>query len=471
MQQYSLTFFAHVFAVALVAIALSSMSFATERTLFGSIKNNNQFSDPDPHLDPALTGDFQLGNALFRKMWSTNSSSVPSADGAGPLFNSRSCQRCHLKDGRGNPPVDDASVSASLVFQIVNGAGATIDSSATHINANDETYGKQIQPFAANGLHGEANIFVRFEPTPFKYSDGATVVMHKPHYRIETLHYGDLSTTSSLSPRVAPPMIGLGLLEAIPESAIRSLADPDDQNQDGISGRPNFGYSLHHRKTMLGRFGWKASAPTIIDQASVAFSVDMGLSTPLLLANHGDCTDRQPECIKMAQFYAGQQSSPEVTQDMLDLVVFYSQNLKVPAPRNTKHPKFIQGQALFNQVGCQSCHVPEHSTGDTQDISPHLRNRQIRPYTDLLLHDMGPELADVNPQGFAQASEWRTTPLWGLGLTKTVNPKARFLHDGRAATVEEAILWHGGESARSQKAFTQLSAAERDALLFFLNQL
>jgi CxxC motif-containing protein (DUF1111 family) len=222
---------------------------------------------------------------------------------------------------------------------------------------------------------------------------------------------------------------------------------------------------------MLGRFGWKASAPTIIDQSAVAFSVDMGLSTPLLNTHYGDCTEQQTECRRVARVYAQDANKPEVSRDVLELVAHYSANLAVPEPRNITHPDFAAGKQLFDQINCQACHIPQHTTGSNGATPEHLRNRIVNAYTDLLLHDMGAELSDTQRQGFAFATEWRTTPLWGVGLTQSVNPQARFLHDGRATSIEEAIIWHGGEAQSAKEAFTQLSETERQKLLFFLNSL
>ncbi len=458
----------------LLAISLQVASQQSKEGLFGSIKNNNQFSDPDPLLRGTEVGDFQLGNALFRKLWSIGTTSVRSADGVGPLFNSRSCQRCHLKDGRGNPPGDEHSFSPSLVFQLAtaaNMAKQTDNVKEVSDAVGDRLYGQQIQPFAANGLHGEANIFVRYTTEEFTYPDGSKLKLNRPTYRIEDLAYGELGVNTTLAPRVAPPMLGLGLLQAIPADAIKAQADPDDANQNGISGRANFGYSLANQQTMLGRFGWKASAPTIIDQVAVAFSVDMGLSTPLINVHYGDCTEAQSECRRIARLHAKGDAEPEVSPDILNLVTLYSENLAVPAPRNQDHPDYAAGEALFSSLGCQQCHTPQYVTGTDESIDPHLRARTIYPYTDLLLHDMGADLADTQRQGFALANEWRTPPLWGLGLTQTVNPMARFLHDGRAATIEEAIIWHGGEAEPIKLAFSQLNQAQREQLLFFLHSL
>ena len=424
--------------------------------------NRNSYSHPSANMDISSRGDFQLGNALFRRQWSTGKTSSASVDGLGPLFNSRSCQRCHLKDGRGHPPFADIDQSNSLVLQLRD--------TSTKGNG-DQLYGRQLQSFAAPGLHGEGQLSVFHKAVTFIYPDGAKVLLHEPRYAIANLSEGPLGKNTVLSPRIAPQMIGLGLLESIPDDEIVKRHDPDDSNSDGISGRANYGYSLVHKRTMLGRFGWKASAPTIEDQSAVAFSVDMGLSTPLIRINHGDCTRQQTSCLELAVFAQDPHEETEVSQEILDLVVFYSQNLAVPKTRRQHTPDFIAGKSLFNDIGCQLCHTQSFTTAQTVAANQHLANQVIFPYTDLLLHDMGDSLADNGPHGFAQAREWRTSPLWGIGLAQIVNPKARYLHDGRAGTIEEAILWHGGEALSAKTNFIHLKKQERQQVLYFLQHL
>jgi CxxC motif-containing protein (DUF1111 family) len=273
-----------------------------------------------------------------------------------------------------------------------------------------------------------------------------------------------------LSPRVAPQMIGLGLLEAIPEAEIRAGADPDDANHDGISGRTNEVWSTAYDKVMLGRFGWKAGMPTIHDQSASAAAGDIGLSSSLVPKPSGDCTPAETQCMKAPNGNSDMSGGYEIGDELMALVAFYSQNLAVPARRKPKDADVLLGKALFKSSGCAACHRPSFTTG-TVDGQPQLSNQRIWPYTDLLLHDMGEGLADGRPEGEASGREWRTAPLWGVGLTAVVSGHTFLLHDGRARNVEEAILWHGGEAQPARDAYAKLTPSERQALLAFVNSL
>jgi CxxC motif-containing protein (DUF1111 family) len=295
-------------------------------------------------------------------------------------------------------------------------------------------------------------------------------VLRDPTYTVTEPGYGPLHPKTMLSPRVAPQMIGLGLLEAIPEERLRALADPDDKDGDGISGRTNEVWSIANNKPMLGRFGWKAGNPTIEQQSAEAFAGDIGISNPIVTASYGDCTSAQTLCIGAPHGDSPRQDGHEVGRELFDLVVFYSQNLAVPPRRRTNDPQTLAGKSLFNSAGCAGCHTPSHTTGDVPG-QPHLSNQKIWPYTDLLLHDMGEGLADNRPEGEADGREWRTPPLWGIGLTGAVSRNTNFLHDGRARTIEEAILWHGGEAQRARDAYSNFSREERDALVAFVKSL
>ena len=259
----------------------------------------------------------------------------------------------------------------------------------------------------------------------------------------------------SLNPRVAPQMIGLGLIEAISDADIKAHADPDDADGDGVSGR------VGSAGDEVGRFGWKAMAPSLIVQSANAFSNDMGLSTRVNEAPWGDCTDAQTLCRQAP--HGNPDGGPEIADDLLDLVAFYSAHLAVPARRAVDDPEVLRGKAMFYQARCTACHVPKFAT--RADAAPPLRNQLIWPYSDFLLHDMGLGLADANPTGDRAGSEWRTPPLWGIGLTQTVNGHTYFLHDGRARSLEEAILWHDGEARAARDAFAALRAADRAALI------
>jgi CxxC motif-containing protein (DUF1111 family) len=264
-------------------------------------------------------------------------------------------------------------------------------------------------------------------------------------------------------------MIGVGLLEAIDEVDILAWADPQDSNGDGISGRPNLVWSVEQQRPMLGRFGWKAGEPSIAQQSAHAFAGDIGISSPLAPDPWGDCTGREDTC-RAAPHGAYADKPYEVTPDMFDLLVFYSRNLAVPARRKVDDKLVLEGKRLFYESGCATCHRPKYVTRRDPAL-PEQSHQLIWPYSDLLLHDMGEGLADGRPEALASGSEWRTPPLWGIGLTSTVSGHTRFLHDGRARNLLEAILWHGGEAEAAKQRVVAMSKAQREALLAFLNSL
>jgi CxxC motif-containing protein (DUF1111 family) len=266
-----------------------------------------------------------------------------------------------------------------------------------------------------------------------------------------------------MSPRIPAQVFGLGLLEAIPEEAILALADAEDRDGDGVSGRPNRVISARTGKAELGRFGWKANQPSLEQQVASAFSEDLGLTSPLKPGSN--CTAKQASCLAQAPA-----QSPAVSEHELERTTLYLRLLAVPARRGVAEPAVVKGEALFQQAGCATCHHASFKTGDVADV-PELGNQTVRPYTDLLLHDLGPELADSRPDSEASGSEWRTPPLWGLGLLEVVSKQVRLLHDGRARGFEEAILWHGGEAAASRERFKALDKSEREALVAFLRSL
>lgn len=327
----------------------------------------------------------------------------------------------------------------------------------------EPTYGGQLQDMANPGVAPEGKVRVSYSSERVTFADGLEVELRKPTLEISQLGYGALHPESQFSVRIAPPMIGLGLLEAIPEAAILANADPDDLNGDGISGRANQVWDHAQQRTALGRFGWKAGQPTLNQQNADAFANDMGLTSSLI--THDNCTAVQTDCLQ-----APHGGEPEVSDNILATVLFYTRNLAVPARRNVDAPEVIAGKNLFHQAGCQSCHTPQFTTA-ADAAEPELANQLIRPYSDLLLHDMGDGLADNRPEFLATGREWRTAPLWGIGLTETVNGHTQFLHDGRARNLLEAILWHGGEAEAAKQTVLTFNASERSALLAFLNSL
>ena len=387
--------------------------------------------------------DFKLGNALFRRDWVSAPSSVASSDGLGPLFNARACQSCHLKDGRGHPPLPGETSLSVLLRVAVPGAGTDQHGIPGFIEAHpDPIYGAQIQTLGGQGHPAEATLAVTWAEREVALAGGETATLRTPTYEATDLAYGPLSPDARLSARIAPQMIGMGLLEAIPESDILAHADEADADGDGVSGRPSIVWSGEFGQAMLGRFGWKAGSATVREQSALAFSTDMGLSTTLAPSGHGDCTDAQPDCLSAP--VGADPGGVEVEDPALDLVAFYARNLAVPARRAEDDPQVLRGKEMFHDAQCAACHVPSFVTHRLDD-RPEQSFQLVWPYTDLLLHDMGEGLADAKPEGTASGAEWRTAPLWGIGLTAQVNGEANFLHDGRARTVLEAILWHGGE--------------------------
>jgi CxxC motif-containing protein (DUF1111 family) len=265
-------------------------------------------------------------------------------------------------------------------------------------------------------------------------------------------------------------MIGLGLLEAVAEADLLARADPDDADGDGITGRPNLVWSEAEGRVAMGRFGWKAGQSGVDEQAAAAMAGDIGIANPLAPYPAGDCTPAQAACMAAPTGATARYDDLEAPAEVMDLVSYYSRHLAVPARRDPGAPEVLSGKRLFYEAGCIACHTPKHATArDAAD--PALRGQLIWPYTDLLLHDMGEGLADGRPEGVADGREWRTAPLWGIGLTETVNGHTYFLHDGRARSLSEAILWHGGEAEKSKERFRTMSAADRAALLAFLGSL
>ncbi len=435
--------------------------------------NRDAFSHFSANLDFEGERDFKLGNGLFRKLWVSAPSSTQASDGLGPLFNARSCQRCHLKDGRGHAPTPDGKATTFLVrLSIPPQTDEERQALAERrvLSVPDPVYGGQLQDVAVPSLAAEGRIRVTYEEIPVALSGGETASLRRPAYEIEDLGYGAMHPDIMMSPRVASPMIGLGLIEAIHEGDILANADPDDNNGDGISGRPNMVRDETSGEIVAGRYGWKATQPTIAQQAAHAFAGDIGISTPLLASPWGDCTERQPACLAMPTGVQERLGAEEAPETVASLVNFYSANLAVPARRDIDDPQVLRGKQVFYETGCAACHRPKYVTS-RKATQPEHRFQLIWPYTDLMLHDMGEGLADGRPAGDADGQEWRTAPLWGIGLTQTVSGHTEFLHDGRARNLLEAILWHGGEAEAAKAGVVDMSPEDRAALLKFLESL
>ncbi len=437
--------------------------------------NPDIFSHPAANLDFAGRQDFMVGNGLFRKDWVSSPSSTQASDGLGPLFNARSCQACHVKDGRGSVPGFDPLQQADAVALLLRLSLPDTAQEARERLKNagrrmipDPVYGHQFQPFAVAGLPAEGEIRISYREIPVDLNGEAPASLMAPSYELGKLGYGPMHPDVRISPRLAPPMPGLGLLEAIHPDDI--LANAAAERGDGISGRPNWAVDPGTGGRILGRFNWKAAEPSVARQSAKAFSGDMGLSSPLFPDHYGDCTPLQQACRAMPHGAQPHLGEHEVPGRLMDLVAIYALNLAVPQRREVDDARVLAGKKLFYEANCIGCHVPKYVTRRDADRPEH-RFQLIWPYTDLLLHDMGPGLADGVEEGEASGREWRTPPLWGIGLTKVVNPAATWLHDGRARSLLEAILWHGGEAQAARDRVRAMTPAQRADLIRFLESL
>ena len=427
-----------------------------------SENNSLAFSHPVPNLTEEQLIRFRAGNELFQRDWEPATGQHSGGEGLGPMFNAKSCASCHIRDGRGHPPKNANDDFISMLFFL---ASSSSRARRTENAVPHPVYGTQIQDFSVPGITPEAKPRVEYEEFEVKLNGGEVAMLRKPIYRFVDLANGPLGEGTQISPRVANPMIGMGLLEAIPDERLRELADPDDADGDGISGRPNRVWDKRLNAIVNGRFGWKAGQPNVVQQTALALSGDMGLSTSFFPNGHGDCTDAQTDCLAAPTG----EGEVEVSDQALDQLTFYARNLAVPPRLHAKDLHILKGKALFNTAGCASCHTPKHVTSSDDATPKQFRGQTIWPYTDMLLHDMGEGLADGFSEGVATGREWRTPPLWGIGRTRKVNKHTFFLHDGRARNVLEAILWHGGEAEAAKQAVVDMTPDERRHLLAFLN--
>ena len=415
------------------------------------------FSLPMKNATKEHRKSFMIGNSLFNQNWVSTPASVKSRQGLGPIFNSMSCSACHFKDGRGRPPLkDDESFSSILVRLSVPGKNA-------NETINEPIYGEQFNPKGIIKVLGEGDVKISYTEIPGSFADGEKYSLLKPSLIFTELRYGEMAKDIMTSLRVAPQVIGLGLLEAIKEGDILKNVDEDDKNQDGISGRANYIDDREFKKKRLGRFGWKSNQPSIKHQNAGAFNGDMGITSSLFPDQ--PCSEKQLDCLAAPKL-----NHVEIDDEDLDHVTTYVKILAVPKRRNVLDVGVVNGQKIFKAMNCTACHTESYTTGKVKGF-PELSQQKIYPYTDLLLHDMGEELADHRPDGLATGFEWRTPPLWGIGLFKTVNGHTRYLHDGRARNLSEAILWHGGEAKKAKEMFVNLSKNNREDVIKFLETL
>ncbi|KEA62468.1 putative thiol oxidoreductase [Marinobacterium lacunae] len=449
----------------------ASLAAGGDTTLTGT-PGRHPFSQPAANLDLQTRMSFVLGEAIFNKIWVPSPSSTTASDGLGPLYNARSCGQCHVNDGRGNPITGSGVNALSSLLRL----SVPAHSADQHARARtdglvgDPNYGTQLQPFSVAGVPAEGRVEVDYTTQQVSLADGTQVELRAPVVRVIQPGYGDFDPALRTSFRIAPPMIGLGLLERIPQADLEQQADPEDRDGDGISGRINRVYDHHNNSFTAGRFGWKAGQPTLAQQNASALANDIGIGNPTYASAFGNCTARQTACLNRPDGNTAQQGGFEASEEMMSVLAFYTGHIAVPAARDRNDPQVKLGRELFSRAGCAACHSPVQRTGDSPDW-PALAHQQFQPYTDLLLHDMGPGLADRHQEFEAQGSEWRTAPLWGLGLTRQVSDNGYFLHDGRARTLLEAILWHGGEAEASRNNIINMSQKDRNALIRFLESL
>lgn len=421
-------------------------------------QSSTAFSLPSPGLTGLDELYFFTGNSFFNQNWVTAPASTTARDGLGPTFNSRSCSSCHFKDGRGKPPESFGEVATGYLVRL-----SILGTSIHGEPLPDPNYGNQLNDQAILNIPGEGAVQINYTEITGSFEDGTTYTLRKPELSFTGLNYGQFDASIMFSPRVGNQMIGLGLLEAIPESTLHELEDEMDINGDGISGKINYVWDYVNGETVVGRFGWKANQPSLIQQVAAAFIGDIGITSSIF--PNENCQGNQADCKN-----AINGGKPEIDNENLEKVVLYASNLAVPARRNWDDIEVLKGKQLFLDANCNSCHIPKMMTG-THSKFEHLSNQEIRPFTDLLLHDMGEGLADNRPDFEADGNEWRTAPLWGIGLFETVNGHTYYLHDGRARNLMEAILWHGGEAEASKNKVLKMNKTERTALIKFLNSL
>jgi Predicted thiol oxidoreductase len=415
------------------------------------VRTSQAFGLPAPNLSAQHLNQHLLGDTGFEAQFVA--SPAPRNGGLGPVFNNISCNGCHPSDGRASFPENINSLSG--FFYKISVPGTDEHGGPAPVPG----FGTQLQHQSIYGFQAEGKMSVTFQEQTVSLADGTIVTLRKPTYSIVS-PYLPLPGNMMISPRIGMPVFGLGLLEAIPEAAILANADPDDRDKDEISGKANYVWDPVSETTKMGRFGWKAGTPSVLVQTAGAYNEDMGLTNYLKpVESSVGQTNGDPTSI-----------SPEVSREILENVVFYSLTLGVPAGRNFDDPEVIAGNKIFNQLKCATCHVPSFITTSYEGI-PEISNQKIYPYTDMLLHDMGEELADNRPEFLANGKEWKTRPLWGIGLTAVTSGHTSFLHDGRARNITEAILWHSGEAEKSKDDFKNLSSKDREKLLRFLESL
>lgn len=415
--------------------------------------NASTLQDPISSLDDNEVDTFVLGKSFFRTPWVEAPSATTARDGLGPLFSANTCTSCHPENGKGSVYNDKGHISRSLVTRL----SLDLDqNTTTKIGFIPEpTYGSQLSINAIHGVPHEGRASRSYINKSVLLDENRTVILHRPIYGVTELQYGALSKDAIISQRVAPALIGLGLLEQISDEQLLANEDIDDKDRDGISGKANRVYSPKTSQIEIGRYNWKADVSTLKVQIAGAMSDDMGLTSHLYPDER--CTDSQKACLDSPKG----RDRFDVTMKRLDAVTFYLKSLKAPQIREDEH--YENGLKLFRRLSCASCHTPTFTLDDGE---------KVHPFSDLLLHDMGKDLADGRVEFQATGTEFRTPPLWGISIySKILKNRVNYLHDGRAKTIEEAILWHSGEAEQSKNSFIRSSPDQQKVLIDFVERL
>lgn len=490
--RFFIKFFSLVFTLCMVVacdhkINLPSKSESEDRSLPGGkttvrLNATNLMIRPAANMPVEEKPMFYAGKALANQPWVKAPTATTARDGLGPIYNARSCLACHKNGGRGKVPNDESEVLFSALVRLSLPGHDKILGVIPEPN-----YGDQIQPQSIalkhqlrglantntledNEVQAEAKPFIQWQYQNFVYPDGQTVQLRKPDIYLKEATNGNFHPKTLKSLRVAQPLLGVGLLEAISQSSIDDLADPLDLNNDGISGKTNQVWDFKKKKTVAGRFGLKATRADLYNFTAAAFANDIGITNSLF--PNQPCRPTQTLCNQSAHGNDKQsdgKQAVELPDSLLQLTTDFVANIGIVASRNVRKEGVIKGQEIFYKTGCQSCHQPSFKTGESS--YPHLSSQTIWPFSDLLLHDMGEGLSDGRPDYLATGREWRTAPLWGVGLAEKINGNQNYLHDGRALTIEQAILWHGGEAKRVRKNFVQLKSKLRNQLVEFVKSL
>jgi CxxC motif-containing protein (DUF1111 family) len=426
------------------------------------------FSIPYAGLNKDQARQFADGHIQFNEAWVL--APARGVWGLGPTFNEDRCAHCHVNNGRAAAPEEGEEAERGMLIRLSIPGNTREGGPLPHPDYGDQLQNRGIE----ERVPAEGRAIIHYLEKEIALADGEKRYLRSPRVDIDNLQFGDIGPQTMMSVRVAQQLVGMGLLEAVPESEILDIAKT--QEKTSHAGHPNYVWDIESERRVMGRFGWKANQPSLRQQTAAAFNGDIGATS--FLFPEKNCPPIQKQCVELPSASkcggqggcTGNTFRPEVSPSRLTNITFYLQTLSVPARRSAGDPEVQRGESLFAALQCSYCHVPVMRTGPKAFI-PSAANLTIHPYTDLLLHDMGEELADGRPDFEAGGQEWRTAPLWGIGLTRAVNGKVSLLHDGRARDVTEAILWHGGQAKESREAFRSLPKSGRDALVKFVESL